>query len=32
MNGEQIAALFCLVVLTGAAFYLAWVFSYGPKP
>lgn len=32
MNGEQVAGLFSLVVLVAAAFYLAWVFSYGPKP
>jgi len=32
MDGEQIAGLFALVVLAVAALYLAWLFSYGPKP
>lgn len=32
MNGEQTAALFSLAVLAFAAFYLAYIFKYGPKP
>ena len=32
MTGEQIAGLFALLVLTFAAFYLAYIFRFGPKP